>query len=256
MSGEEGVRRLTSGDVAWMADLMVGRRARYEVFSPVFWRPAAQARDLHEPHLASCVASGRHVGLRTENGFVLGELQSAGSPPWWSEVPIGFIDDFAVLGDDAWIGAGRQLLVAAWSLLRERGAESLRVVTARRDTAKVAMLESLDLSVGESWWVRAVEDPASSEPMFGPLSADGIEALLIPAPPVYDPGGPVLLVTSLASVNDVQRVPTIGGERSAVLAILPTKPGTPDLTDAAEACGFDETSRYYVGQPADTTTAP
>ena len=167
MSGEEGVRGLTSGDVAWMADLMVERRALYEVFSPVFWRPAANARDVHEPHLASCVASDRHVGLRTDNGFVLGELQSAGSPPWWSEVPIGFVDDFAVLSDDAWIGAGRELLLAAWSLLRERGAESLRVVTARRDTAKVTMLESLDLSVGESWWARAVEDPRQASRCSG-----------------------------------------------------------------------------------------
>jgi hypothetical protein len=144
------VRTLTSGDVGWMADVMVERRARYEKLSPVFWRPAANAGQVHEPHLASCVASDRHVGLRTESGFILGELQAAGSPPWWPEARLGFVDDFAAIDDRAWMSDGRELLNAAWSQLRRQDAESLRVVTARRDDAKVAMLQSVGLSLGES----------------------------------------------------------------------------------------------------------
>src|SRR5689334_13755593 len=123
-----------------MADVMVDRRARYEAFSPRFWRPAGNARAIHEPHLVSCVASDRYVGFRTSVGFVVGELQAAGSPPWWPAVPIGFVDDFAVVRDDAWMRDGRALLHAAWSRLREQGADALRVVTARHDEAKVAML--------------------------------------------------------------------------------------------------------------------
>jgi len=249
VSDAQDLRALTADDAPWMADVMVERRAVYAAMSPVFWRPAANARQVHEPHLASCVANERYVGIGTGRGFVLGELQAAGSPPWWPEAPLGFVDDFAVVADDAWMSDGRRLLLAAWSLLRERGAEALRVVTARRDDAKVAMLESLGLTIGESWWVRAGDASVSGAPAFGPISAYGIEALVIPAPPVYDPGGPVLLVTALVSPNDVGTVPQLAAEHGAVLAIVPAKPTTPEMAEAARAAGFDETSRYYVGQP-------
>lgn len=187
MSAGQDMRALTANDVSWMADVMVERRAVYAAISPVFWRPAANARQVHEPHLASCVANERYVGVRTVRGFVLGELHAAGSPPWWPEVPIGFIDDFAVVPDKAWMSDGRRLLLAAWSLLRERRVGGLRVVTARRDDAKVAMLESLGLTIGESWWVRVGDASVSSAPTFGPISANGIEALVVPAPPVTTP---------------------------------------------------------------------
>ena len=237
MNGGDRVRALTSGDVAWMADVMAERRARYQEYSPVFWRPAAHARDVHAPYLASCVASARFVGYRTTEGFILGERQSS----------IGFIDDFAVVRDDAWISDGLQLLVAAWSQLRDEGAESLRVVTARRDDAKVLMLKSAGLSVGESWWVRPGDDRAQDAQIFGPVAAAGIEALVIPAPPVYDPGGPVLLVTSIDSADRVVEVPLLAEEQGAVLAILPCPPIS-DLSRAAQEAGFDETTQYYVGQ--------
>jgi hypothetical protein len=243
------MRDLNRDDVPWMADVMVERRAVYETFAPVFWHPAPNARDVHEPHLASCLTGDRYVGLRTDDGFVLGELQAAGSPPWFPEVPIGFVDDFTVTHDDEWTRDGRELLFAVWSALQERGAEALRVVTARRDVAKVALLESVGLTVGESWSVREVETRAASPPAFGPVSANGVEALVIPAPPVYDPGGPVLLVTALGSAEDVQRVPDLAAQRSAVLAIVPTRPEAPDIATMAEESGFDETSRYYVGIP-------
>jgi hypothetical protein len=238
------VRALTSGDVGWMADVMVERRARYEQFSPVFWRPAAHARDVHEPHLAACVANDRYVGLRTENGFVLGELQAAGSPPWWPESPLGFIDDFAVVHDDAWMRDGKSLLLAAWSLLLDQGAESVRVVTARRDDAKVALLRSVGLSLGESWWVRVSDGGTQRAPAFGPVAADGIDALVIPAPPVYDPGGPVFLVTAIVSAKLVKRVPQLAADHGAVLAIIPTTAPTWELA----AAGFEETAQYYVGR--------
>jgi ribosomal protein S18 acetylase RimI-like enzyme len=256
VNGDQQVRVVTSDDVAWMADVMVERRALYETFSPVFWRPAANAREVHEPYLASCVASDRYLGLRTTTGFVLGELQTAGSPPWWSEVPIGFFDDFAVVEDGAWTSDGRTLLLAAWSHLRERGAEAVRVVTAIRDTSKVAMLEKLGLTIGESWYIRTLNNRGSDAPTFGPVEADGIDALVIPAPPVYDPGGAVLLVTSLVSVDAIKWLPDVAAEHGAVLAILPTKPGVPGIAEAADACGFDETTRYYVGQPDEDTAAP
>jgi hypothetical protein len=241
------VRALTSADVPWMADVMAQRRAIYEKLSPVFWRPAANARDVHEPYLAACVASDQYVGLRTDDGFILGELQAAGSPPWWPDAQLGFVDDFAVEEHDAWNSDGRTLLLAAWSQLRDQGAESIRVVTARRDFEKVALLESVGLTHGESWWVRVNDEQAQRAPAFGPVADCGVEALVIPAPPVYDPGGPVLLVTSIDSADCVNKIPLVAAEHGAVLAILPCPP---ERGAAADGAGFVETARYYVGSLA------
>jgi hypothetical protein len=243
-------RVLVADDVPWVADTMAVRRALYATFSPVFWRPATNARDVHAVYLASCVASDRYCGYRTEAGFILGELQDEARPPWWSDVPLAFVDDFAVTSDDRWHTDGLRLLQATWRNLADRGADTMRIVTARRDTPKVEMLESSGLELGESWWVRPTDGPSSSAPAFGPLSSDGVEALVIPAPPVFDPGGPVLLVTALPEPTAATRIPAIAEKCGAVLSILPTKPASPDSLDAARAAGFDEVSRYYLGRPS------
>jgi hypothetical protein len=246
----DDLRVLSADDVPWVADTMASRRAVYATFSPIFWRPATNARELHVGHLASCVASDRYCGFRTDVGFILGELQDATRPPWWSDVPLVFVDDFAVTSDDRWPTDGLELLVATWRNLAERGAETMRVVTARLDTPKVEMLESSGLELAESWWVRPTDGPPSSAPAFGPVSSDGVEALVIPAPPVYDPGGPVLLVTALPEPSAAATVPAVAEECGAVLSILPTKPASPDAVEAARGAGFDEVSRYYTGRPS------
>jgi hypothetical protein len=53
---DDGVEVVTSGDVSWMADVMVERRALYATFSPLFWRPAANARAIHEPHVRAALS--------------------------------------------------------------------------------------------------------------------------------------------------------------------------------------------------------
>jgi hypothetical protein len=244
------VRALTADDVPWMVELMAQRRALYETFSPVFWKRSAQAREVHGPHLASCLASGRHCGFRTDDAFVLGEVQDAATPPWWSEVTLGFVDDFAVTSDSEWADAGVTLLAAVWRELARRGVKTLRVVAGRRDMAKVAVLEHLGLTVGESWWIALAVGDRRSEASFGPVNSDGVAGLVIPAPPVYDPGGPVFLAISVEDVASVPDVPRIAGECGAVLAIVSTTPATPELSEAVSLAGFDEVTRYYVGAPS------
>lgn len=65
-----------------------------------------------------------------------------------------------------------------------------------------------------------------------------------------------MLVTSVESADDVARVSDLAAESDAVLAILPTRPDAPEVARAAQACGFDETARYYVGQPVGGTADP
>jgi hypothetical protein len=248
--GHDIVRALTLDDVPWMVELMAQRRARYERLSLVFWRPAAKARDVHEQYLASCVDNDRFCGLRTDSAFLLADAQGAGTPPWWSDVPTGFVDDFAVTTDDQWATHGAELLRAAFDRMRPVGTEALRVVTARRDAPKVGMLESLGLTIGESWWVTEARGERAPDPSFGPVAHDGFTALVVPAPPVYDPGGPVLLTLAVDDVALVSELPTIAARTGTVLVIVSTKPSTPEVTAVAQAAGFDEVSQYYLGVPS------
>jgi hypothetical protein len=243
------VRALTTDDVPWMVDVMAQRRALHALLSPIFWKASPHAREVHAPHLAGAVVSERHCGLRTDAGFVLAEVQDAATPPWFSDVPLGFVDDFAVTDDAFWSDDGAALLRVAWDELHGRGVESLRVVTARRDAPKVALLESLGLAVGESWWVIAASGERAPEANYGPIDHAGVTALVIPAPPVYDPGGPVLLTLALDGVVVVPELPAIAANLGAVLVIVSTKPSTPELAEAVGAAGFDEVTRYYVGTP-------
>jgi hypothetical protein len=215
-------RRLTLDDVPWIADMLVERRRLYATFSPVFWNPAENAREVHAPYLASLVSSDRHCGYRTERGSVLAELQEPHSAPWWSEVPVGFVDDFAVVTDDCWHSDGVPLLRAVWQEIARRGAQALRVVTARRDDAKVGMLQSLGLTIAESWWVKVSDVRPVAKATLGPITAHGVEGAMMVAPPVYDPGGPVFLVASRATPAVVRRVIRVATDHGGRLRSFPS----------------------------------
>jgi hypothetical protein len=243
------VRPLTADDVPWMVEMMASRRALYETFSPVFWKPSPNAREVHRPYLESCVTSDRHCGFRTDDAFILGEVQDAGAPLWWSDVTLGFVDDFAVTDGAGWADAGALLLRAAWRELARRDVATLRVVAGRRDTPKVAMLKSVGLTVGESWWIVLAEGEPSPDVTWGPVNRDGVEGLNIPAPPVYAGKLPALLVTSI-DPHAVHKLSAIVAELGAAIAIVSTKPADADLIAAVGSSGFDEVTQYYVGTPS------
>jgi hypothetical protein len=81
----------------------------------------------------------------------------------------------------------------------------VRVVTAHADKDKCAMLAALSLKLAEQWWIREVQ-PARAVTPAGQVTGTGFSGLLGPAPPVYDPGGPVLLLSDLAGDADLAGV--------------------------------------------------
>jgi hypothetical protein len=191
---------MTADDVAWAAALMERRRQGYAGYSPVFWRPRPGVTGLHARFLS------RQVG----HGFLIG--QSRGQE--------GFVDDFAVDQTARWDADGAALLLAAWHRWEADGVQAARVVTAHADEDKRAMLAALHLDLAEQWWVRELRPasppdppdppgppdlPASPGPpaRSWPVTGTGFAGLLGPAPPVYDPGGPVLLVSDLADDADL-----------------------------------------------------
>jgi hypothetical protein len=225
-------------DFAWAAELMARRRERYSRYSPVFWRPAAGATESHGNFMRSAAARDSAVALRTTRGFALA---------YPSDGRI-FVDDFAVEADALWMTEGCELLGAVWERTRSKDHPLLRVVTARADHSKREMLASLGLVVTSRWWVKELR-PTGDVSESGPVRLGDVEALMVPAPPVYDPGGPVCLLGDLdaslaGSASDA------AARRGAVLAIVQRdrSPSTaPDAEPELEAAGFHNPSEFFDG---------
>lgn len=234
------IHEMASADFAWAAKLMEARRARYEAFSPVFWRPAAGVADLHAQFMQATGEREGAVALRTDHGFVLGYPHDGRF----------FVDDLAVDDDVHWVTEGRELLVAAWEIAQAGGETTARVVTARRDEPKRQMLLAAGLRVAARWWVRELS-PTGDATTWGPVTVGGVEALMIPAPPVYNPGGPVCVLGDVAATHAATAAEAAGA-CGAVLAIVQRDRGVanapasePDL----DGVGFHNPSEFYDGTP-------
>jgi hypothetical protein len=227
---------MTPEDAAWAAGVMHARRQEYAAYSPVFWRPAADPVPGHTGFLARQIAADDVVALRTDRGFVVGQIRGSG----------GGIDDFAVTEPELWATHGRALLDAAMGQMHARGAAEVQVVTAQKDLPKSAMLRDAGLALVNQWWVKALAAGADSlEP--GRRSGDGFSGILGAAPPVYDPGGPVFLVQSLEDSASVDAVEAAAAEWGAVLAVIPAAPGGARPGELS-AAGFEVASDWYLSR--------
>jgi hypothetical protein len=235
---------MEGADFGWAAALMAERRARAERWSPVLWRPAVGATERHRQFLEAVAGTAGSVALRSPGGFLVGSPQHGRC----------FVDDFAVTHDELWDSEGRALLLAAWERARTPEQTAVRVVTARRDLAKVGLLQDLGLRVVARWWVRAL-DPAGSASPLGPVDLGGASGLLVAAPPVYDPGGPVCLLGD-PPAGAVVPLLRAGAAHGAVLVIVQRERPEGAVADVAardpelEQAGFSNASEFHEGSPA------
>ncbi|MBI2703934.1 MAG: hypothetical protein HYX32_01390 [Actinobacteria bacterium] len=232
------IRPMHADDFDWAATLMQQRRERYAEFSPVFWRPAANITAGHAQFMRSTAAREGAVAIRTDAGFAL-------SYPHEGRC---FVDDFAVDGDDRWAVDGRELLLAVWSAARSSQQQVLRVVTARRDEPKRSMMIALGLEVGARWWVKELS-PAGDASTWGPVTVGDVDALIGPAPPVYDPGGPVCLLGDVDPSRAGQAADA-AAELGAVLAVVQREFNPVESEPVLEAAGFHNPSEFYEGDPS------
>lgn len=233
------VNELSPDDALWAAELMDRRRQEYARYSPVFWRPARDAVGPHAQFLTRLILADTTIALRTGRGFIICQLRPAE----------GFVDDFAVDHADIWADDGAALLLAvADRLAAMGGVTSIRVVTAHADQPKVTLLQGLSLRLAQQWWVRELRPACARAAAPGRVEGPGFSGILGPAPPVYDPGGPVLLADRVdddAELDVVEREATALG---AVLAIIPATPGTA-CADELERLGWSVASDWYLGWP-------
>lgn len=234
------VSLMDHADFKWAAELMERRRATYEQFSPVFWKPAEGVRDTHASFMRSQVDGGTAIALRSEGGFLLASIRGDHYD----------VDDFALQPDQEWEPEGPLLLEALAEFGPLARPVRVRVVTARRDTAKRQMLSDLGLTAVSRWWVRPLDPSHPAEVDSAQVELAGVTAMLVPAPPVYAPGGPVCILGNIASEVAVRAVAEAEAA-GAVLAIV-TRDTAPDPAPHEEpvltAAGFDNASEFFEGQ--------
>lgn len=235
-----GVRRAAPADAPRMAELAEEKRSRYADHAFGFQRPAADARAVHEPFLAALSERQGFLALVHESGdgvdgFVV--VQVGAAPPPFGRGDHFHVDDFAVDGPERWRDGGAALLREA---ARLAGAADAIVVCGppELDPPKSRFLRESGMGVVAEWRVRAL-DPADGEP--GEQS--GFEAVVGPAPPVYDPGGPVCLALSLEA-DAVDRFERFARRSGAVLAVAPVLLGAP-LREELDRRGYVVASDWY-----------
>jgi hypothetical protein len=231
------LREMVDADFAWAAELMAAKRTEYRELSPVFWNPAAGIEAAHGDFLRSTAGRPDAIALRSDGGFVIGVPTDGRT----------YIDDFTVEDPSRWATDGRDLLLAASAAAASTAHPELRVVTARRDEPKRALLISLGLRPGARWWVKELT-PLTEPTAWGPVELDGVAGLIMPAPPVYDPGGPVALFGDIPAADAAFGAE--GARRSgAVLAIVRREGSPPEDEPELEAAGFHNPSEFYDGTP-------
>ena len=233
------IRELADADAGWMAELMARRRAEYETYSPTFWRRAVGVEELHASFLRRTIGQSQNIAMRVERGFITA-VPRAGQ---------FYADDFALDDEATWESDGRTLVLAAWTEAKQRGATALRVVTAARDVPKVAMLRNAGMVVSERWWVRALDVDPPGTVYEGTITGDGFAAVMSAAPPVYDPGGPVVLITAFRDAASLRMAELKAMNSGVVLSILPIAAGSLPHEQAARNGGYEVASEFYVGQP-------
>ena len=150
------VRSAAPGDVDAIVRLAAVRRAEYESYQPVFWRPAADAAARQRPYLAGLIEDPAVITLVAVTGHdVAGfAIATVGVAPSVYD-PGGLtclVDDFVVADAHDWPTVGVILLRAVIRAALERGAAQI-VVAAQLDEAKRAVLAASGLSVASESWV-------------------------------------------------------------------------------------------------------
>jgi len=225
------VRPLTADDLDWVAQFAGQRRERLVPHAPRFWRPAADAAERHRAFLAHLVADPDAVTLRTEHGYLVG-VERAGRL---------VVDDMQVDPPEHWATEGVRLLEHA------RASGRLRVVVPVFEREQMDAALTLAVALAEVWWHRDLEpatglNVVSEDPA---VSVDGAVGRLVPAPPVYDPGGPVLLVTSFESVDALTRVQQSAARRGARVAVVTHDPADTATTVRLVEAGFVVTTHFF-----------
>lgn len=174
----EDLHPLRDTELDWAVDRLADRRDVLRPCAPVYWAPAEDARERHLAFLTRAVLDAGALAFRTPDSVLIA-VPSRGE---W------IVDDAAV---DDWDGDGEAL----WGeLVANARGEKVRFVCPAPEEDRLAFALRHGLRVVESWW--HLEVPIVNEATTMAATQVGTQRARIEvAPPVYNPGGPILFLT-------------------------------------------------------------
>jgi hypothetical protein len=215
---------LQAGDLPWVAALAGRRAEQRERFAPRFWRRAPDAARVHARHLGALIDDPAVPAMRTAHMFAFG-LPRPGDL---------LIDDAAAESAEDWTAEGP-------ALLRHLAGDSpVRVVCPAPEPHRAALAARLGLALVETWWHRDLARSPAAGPAEGAVQVRGARGRLVAAPPVYAPGGPVLLVTAYDDERALARIEEEAAARGATVGVVSRPPG-------AAVAGYRLTCDFYEG---------
>jgi hypothetical protein len=227
------VRSLELADLDWVVALNGRRRQLLADFAPRFWRPAPDASTRQRDYLRDQIRDPVVVSLRTDWGLVF-----AGRRGSWLEV-----DDLALEDDGCWPRDGAVLLRAV------NTTGDLRFVCPVPEPARRRTAVDLGWELAEVWWHRDLPERPASPPAEVVVAVPGACGRLIDPPPVYLPGGPVLLAEEVRDGSALATIEEIAASRGAVVSVVSRTPDQP--TDFLRAGGHRPTTEFFVSPRLD-----
>jgi hypothetical protein len=228
-------RRIVAEDLDWLVERLARRRGALAPHAPVYWRPAADATRVHRRYLAYVLSEGGGVGFRVGESLL---IAVPGRDDRW------IIDD-AVVPDDEW-GSTGQLLWEAFGSEIEGGL--VRFVCPVPEPGRAGFARAQGLQRHTSWWHQTVE-PTRPPAEGREPRVEGATASLVPAPPVYDPGGPVLFLTAIQEFARVLPAARAEARRLGCPLVVADQPHRDTgLASALRQAGYRRHCDFFHGE--------
>lgn len=230
----KGTRTMTVSDVEWAVEVLARRREGLLPHAPLYWRPAVDAIERHRAYLAYLIGEGQGFGFRTDDALMI----AASGPHGWT------VDD-AWVQPDRWEDEG----LALWTrTAAEAGTGSaMRFVCPAFEPERTSFARHQGLVLGNSWWHTEVDTSAPIENPATEPQVTGSRVALVPAPPVYDPGGPILFLQDVQDVTAIVRSREEATRCGAPLVVVDQPAGADDLTRALAENGFTRHCDFLIG---------
>lgn len=223
-------------DLDWVASLARQRRESLARQAPRFWNPAPDASHTHRAFLSHLITQRETLAVRNAHGYL---IAIPGDSVWT-------VDDAEVSAAGRWMTDGVQLLEHA-----RQFCGGLRFVVPVAETHRMDAARHVGLEAVEQWWhrdlpIRGITDDRANE---GPaITADGAAGQLVPAPAIYDPGGPVLLVTEVHSAESLDRLESEAIRCGAAVSVVSQEPADATLAALLSKSGYVLTTAFCEGR--------
>jgi len=233
VSARDSVGELTVADLDWVVGVTRRRRESLVRHAPRLWRPAHDATRKHAAFLGSLIGDPATLSIHNDKAFLIAVRQGS----------VWLVDDAAVTEDGDWMIDGVRLLRHA----QER-CGALRLVVPMFESRRMAAAVRVGLAAVEHWWHRDLpgERPAGAQQggSGSTVTVDGAAGRLVPAPPVYNPGGPVLLVTDVPSAASLSRIEAEAARRGAPVSVVTQEPADVELASLLSQGGYTLTTAF------------